>query len=62
VHFEWLAACTAERTIVLYAKYIVPAGKDITGEEIDQKMKIHRSIDDPYTPLNGVIVCFVYFN
>ena len=41
-----------------YPKYAVPAGEDITGEEIDQiiERRVDDFDDDRYTPLNGVVV------
>ena len=51
VHHDWLDMSVKMKRIEDYSAYIVPAGRDITGDIIEQRLDLIKS-----TPLTGVRV------
>eukprot|EP00111_Clytia_hemisphaerica_P010725 TCONS_00031331-protein len=51
VHYDWLIESVKQRKVMNFHSYLVFAGRDITGERIQQYIMEREKF--PYTPLNG---------
>ena len=51
VHHDWLDVSVKNRCIADYSAYVVPAGRDVTGDIIEQRLNPIKKI-----PLTGVKV------
>lgn len=52
VHFDWLHRCVEQRQLIPHSSYLVPAGKDVTGDDVEQD----TGIREIYTPLKLIRV------
>lgn len=62
LHHTWLYDSVEKDTRLDYWKYKLPAGKDITGDDVSQNYTEYpRHKRDPYTPLVALRVHYFIF-